>query len=465
MNAEPRASQRSAVRTATVLCLAVLLAGTKFRIREADASINGQFDAQILLEVGLYGAVLCVLYLRWTLRNLKAAAGSVHVPMVPMRHAAGEYLLWAYVAWASCSVIWSTAPVLTLVRACQLLTVLLLARVAVGGLGPNGALRAFSSALVGFVAICVLLAGVFPWASKPELYTEGDFVRFAWFAVHPIQAASELGLALVLLAAGAQHRMPRRRRWFTLRQWMLGALLGTALVVTYSRGPLIACAVGVATVLVRSTQRQRIAIVSVAVAAIGATGVLLFGVVDVGTFLEAHAPAFFLRGQNADQFSSFTGRSDLWRSLLQQALDHFWLGYGYQASRAATLEAAEWAGYAHNAFLQSLLDVGIVGTLLLVSAMATTFAQAFSPAVSREFTCAPLIALMLFLLVNSLTNESFAGGVGVETLALFITVLAAAQYRGHARREEAPHLPRTPAHPYLAGGTHRVWTHAGSANT
>ena len=225
------------------------------------------------------------------------------------------------------------------------------------------------------------------------------------------------------------------------------------------------CAAGVATVLIRSNRYRRIAIVTVAVAVVSAVSVLLFAVTDVGTFLENHAPAFFLRGQDAHLLTSFTGRDELWVSLLRQAFDHFWLGYGYQASRVATLEVADWAGYAHNALLQSLLDVGIVGTLLLVAATATTLLPSPGAAVSRERVSTPVIPLMLFLLVNSITNESFAGAVGSETLAFFITVLAAAQVRVPAPRQDTVHLPRMRAHSHFASGTPRVWSHAGSANT
>jgi O-antigen ligase len=413
------------------LCLAILLAGTKFRLRDADASINGQVDEQILMELGLFGAALVVICLR-----------SSRYAFERLRPAAGEYLLWAYVAWASFSVLWSAAPLFTFVRAGQLLTVLLLARATVRELGPSGTLRALSFALVGFVAVCALVAALFPWASDPELHTEGDFVRFAWFAVHPIQAATELGLALVLLTADARQRPERwRARWFTLPAWMFGALLGTALVMTYSRGPLIACFVGVATLVLRSARHPRIVLVSVAV--VGVTSVLLLAVVDIGAVVEEYAPAFVLRGQDADALAGFSGRADLWQSMLPQVFDHFWLGYGYQASRAELLMAAEWAGYAHNALLQSMLDVGLVGTLLLLSAIATTLLPFSSPPISRELTNAPLIPLTLFLLVNSITNESFTGRASVETLALFITVLAAAQQRVEDRWRMTTHRPRT----------------------
>src|SRR5437870_7805748 len=42
-------------RTAVLASLAlVLLAGTKFRVREADASLDGQIDAQILFELAVF---------------------------------------------------------------------------------------------------------------------------------------------------------------------------------------------------------------------------------------------------------------------------------------------------------------------------------------------------------------------------------------------------------------------------
>ena len=415
---DPRA-QRSRGRTATLLCLMILLAGTKFRIRDADASINGLFDAQVLMELALYGTVLVILFVR----------SSRYAVDIRGRRTPGEYLLSAYVAWASFTVIWSAVPLLTVVRAGQLFTVLLLARAIVRELGPGGALRSLSSALVGFVAVCSLLAALFPWAASDlELHTEGDFVRFAWFAVHPITAATQLGLALVLLTADAQQRSQSwRMRSLTLPAWMLGALLATALMVTYSRGPLIACGVAVATLVVRRVRYRRIAFASVAVASL--TIVLLLSMVDVGAVVEEHAPAFFLRGQDADALTGLTGRVDLWESMLPEVFDHFWFGQGYQASRVALLDVAEWAGYAHNAFLQSMLDVGIVGTLLLSSAVATTFWPCRSLARTRESTRAPFTALMLFLLVNSITSEGFAASPGVETLAVFTTVLAAAAQR------------------------------------
>jgi O-antigen ligase len=396
------------------LCLAILLAGTKFRSRDADASLNGQFDQQVLMELALYGIVLVLVYLR-------SGRDAFNVGVRP---AAAEYLLWAYVAWASLSVMWSAAPLLTLVRAGQLLTVLLLARATVRELGPAGAVRALSSAVVGFVATCALAAALFQWARDPDLYIEGDFVRFAWFADHPITVAIELGLALVLLTADVRERGGWRTRGFTIPAWILGALFGTALVMTYARGPLIACVVGVAALVVHSGRRWKIALVSVAV-----IGISLVAGVDLQAVLRDNAPSFFLRGQDVDALTTFSGRSDLWQAMLPQIFDHFWLGYGYQASRGAILEVAEWAGHAHNALVQSVLDLGIVGTLLLVSAIATTFLPSRSPAMSRERPSAPFIPLVLFLLVVSITDEGFAGPPALQALALFTTVLAAAHHR------------------------------------
>src|SRR5262249_44306322 len=185
----PAHPQRGGVdaRRFILLCLAILLAGTKFRSRDADASLSGQFDTQVLMELALYGGVLAALMLP---RIRRHRMGLANRP---------TDLLRLYVIAAALSVTWSAAPMLTMVRVGQLITLLCLAEAMVSELGSEGAINAFASALIPFVSACVVAAVLVPSASDPELFTEGDFTRFAWFAVHPITAATHLGLALILL--------------------------------------------------------------------------------------------------------------------------------------------------------------------------------------------------------------------------------------------------------------------------
>src|SRR5688500_2584511 len=104
---------RAAVSTSFV---ALLVAGTKFRTRDAAESLAGVLDAQILLELGLYAAVAVGLAAIW------------FGDKVDRRRANGiEILAASYVAIALFSSLWSLAPALTVVRSTQLAIVAVLA--------------------------------------------------------------------------------------------------------------------------------------------------------------------------------------------------------------------------------------------------------------------------------------------------------------------------------------------------
>jgi hypothetical protein len=104
------------------------------------------------------------------------------------------------------------------------------------------------------------------------------------------------------------------------------------------------------------------------------------------------------------------------------------LGYGYQASRAVVLDTAPWAAFAHNALLQAVLDLGLVGTIGLIGLIAFGFVFALRSDLSPRVRVT-VVALMTFLIVNSLGAESFAGSPGIETLLLLLCVLCATTRR------------------------------------
>jgi O-antigen ligase len=100
------------------------------------------------------------------------------------------------------------------------------------------------------------------------------------------------------------------------------------------------------------------------------------------------------------------------------------LGYGYQASRPLVLRIAPWAGDAHNGFLQTLLDIGIIGAALLWVPFIAVLVLAIKHAAElRTLVAWPLGALLgaaLFEFVNALSNVSVAGAPGIA-LALVVT--------------------------------------------
>ena len=89
------------------------------------------------------------------------------------------------------------------------------------------------------------------------------------------------------------------------------------------------------------------------------------------------------------------------------------------------LDSAPWAAFAHNALLQAVLDLGLIGTAVLGAILAIGFVSLLKSRVPR-LTRITVMALMIFLAVNSLGSESFAGAPGIEVLLLLMCVLCVA---------------------------------------
>jgi O-antigen ligase len=136
----------------------------------------------------------------------------------------------------------------------------------------------------------------------------------------------------------------------------------------------------------------------------------------------------FFRGHTAERVLTLNGRLELWSDLGPVIATTPVLGHGFQASRAVVLEAAPWAAYAHNALLQAVLDLGVVGAGALVVLIAVAFGGALRSTVD-PWLRAVITALMVFLVLNSVATESFAGSPGFETLLLFLCVTSAASAR------------------------------------
>jgi O-antigen ligase len=393
-----------------------LIAATKFRIRDAAASLDGVMDAQILLEIALFAVIGVGLLAVWIAgrgdrRGLKAV----------------EALILGYTAIALMSTLWSLAPALTLVRAIQLLIVSALAIVAVRVLTPSGALWTACTAVAAYVLVCAGLASIFPWASG-TFYHEDGF-RFAWFSMHPVSVGTLAAIAaLGLLSASVfgPPDGPPRKLGLPLPCYAIALVL--VLVLTNSRAPLLAFVAGLGIVMlmrVRSSLRAALLLMAAAVVLM----CIALGP-DVRAWLGAAAnqdsamSRLFFRGQSADAVLGLSGRMELWDDLRPAIAGHALVGYGYQASRSVVLDVASWAAYAHNALLQTVLDLGLIGTLTLVALVTIGLFGGMRRGLT-PWMRATVAALIVFLVLNSVSTESFAGSPGFETLLLFICVLCA----------------------------------------
>lgn len=396
---------------------ALLVAGTKFRIRDADASLAGVLDAQILLELGLYAAIAVLIAALWI--------GGRGERRRPTRI---EALSLGYAAIAILSSAWSLAPALTLVRGAQLAIVVVLAITATRVLTPWEAMQRVFAAVGTFVLICAALAATLPFASGSFVYPDGGTTRFAWFAVHPIEAGTLAAIgALGVLSMIIFKPAPQTPRPLGLPLPLAAGALIIVLIATASRGPLLAFLGGSAIlILMRVDLRLRAALALTGVAAllaIVAAGPAVADAIASVADSDTAVSRVVFRGQTADEVIALNGRLDLWDDLRPAIADRPLFGYGYQASRSVLLDTAAWAAYAHNALLQGLLDLGVIGTLVLLSIVAVGLWAAISvPSPSLRGAIAGLMAL---LVLTSISSESFAGAPGIELLLLMLCALAA----------------------------------------
>jgi O-antigen ligase len=396
----------------------VLIAGTKLRIREASDTLEGALDLQIVAELAFYAMIgTGVAAICWSHDILRRLTRT-------------EKLILGYAALAALSILWSAAPALTFIRAAQLTTIALLAIAAVRVLGECSALWMACASVALYVIVCASLAVTLPFAA--QTYESAEGFRFSWFSMHPIQAGTFAAIgALGLLSASLEplrSHGTRGGRLFGIPALFYVAALGAVLVLTNSRGPLLACLAGAGVlVLLQVEVRTRTALVL--------TGGTLAGAFvavgpDLGRWFSELAnqdnvfTRLVFRGETADTLLQLNGRLDLWDTVRPSIAAHPLLGYGYQASRAIMLDAADWAAYAHNALLQTMLDLGVAGTLALLMILASGFVG-FARGRQHGWTQATLGALLVFLVLNSISNESFSAAPGFETLLLFICVLAA----------------------------------------
>lgn len=393
----------------------VLVANTKFRTREAEASLSGIVDAQILLEIALYGAIglgLLAIY----------AAGHLN----RRRITAAEGVVAAYVGIAALSTVWSLAPMLTLVRSAQLGVIALLAMITARVFTPFEGLRRVFTAVAAFVLVCATLAIIFPFAAGTFVDGEHQGFRFAWFAAHPIEvgtlaAVGALGLISTMLFR--ENALPR-----PMFGTFIGALMLMAvLAATAARGPILAFAIALfMLLLIKMDIRIRAAVVLAGTALLAA---LFVAGPDVQAWLDSASSGngrltyTFFRGQSAQDVLELNGRVALWSELSPAIGDRLFLGHGYLASRAVILDAAEWAAAAHNALLQSVLDLGLIGSVALIALIG---AAVFGAARARTpWRRATLASLVVFLVVNSVSTESFAGAPGFEMFLVFLCAIFA----------------------------------------
>lgn len=373
----PRDRRRPAI---DLLVMVGLLAPVAFQQERTAAQISSSPVTPLAIAQGLLPAVCLALVL-------------LLARPVRMRPTPAELWLGAFLAVSAASTAWSVAPSVTLLKALQLALAYALVVVWIRT-SPGQDLVARLAPLVHAVLLCAL-AGLVLTPGTAVVPIPGGDPTPRLRGIFPVIAPDLLGFMAVV---GLLYLAARVGPAWTLRREIRAALAAAYLVVlvlTRARVSLALLAVGLV-VLVLQTPRRRSAIAFVLpLAGVGAVCILSLYAADVTTFIG--------RGENAAALSTLTGRTSTWSEAAQAWAAQPVTGYGFYAGHRLGPLAAIGAQNLDSMWVETLLDVGIAGTLplaLAVIAGAAGLRRWTSASPSRRLAVAVFAAALISSFVN-----------------------------------------------------------------
>lgn len=381
--------------------LVIFASDYQLRQRAPSDALEGSVDYAILVELALYGLV--VAYFALTRVRLPRL-GSLRTPM---------YLACIFAMLIAFSLTYTPYPQYAAVRVAQM-GVLLLIVLAAATHADRAHFHRFAHAYLALITLSVLYGVVFPTAPMNRLQ-QG---RFTWLAIHPTVSGVLAGLATIVAAAYLlSGRRPRPGPMWPQPVYLtLLAVVGSALLRSHTRGAVAGAVAGII-VLVLASKRGRALIETALVStALGVTVVLA---------LSAPIVDFFRRDASDEKLASLNSRTDLWEIAMTAFADNPLLGYGVTATQGIFFEQTGLGG-GHNAVVNVLVDLGMIGFLvwvaLIISVLAGAWKLSSGGGTQLGLDRALLLSGLAFLLVNSVFFEGLGAVTNIASTWLFISV-------------------------------------------
>jgi exopolysaccharide production protein ExoQ len=371
----------------------------KLRKRANDQTLSGSVDPFIVLELGVYALVGLYLLIR-VRPHIRA-----HIITV-----------WT-VGWcltAAISTVYSPFPVLALVRGVQLIIIVLTVLQFVED-GDVSLVRRFVHGYVVLVTVSIAIGLAYV---APQTGEQAG--RFTWLFTHSVVAGSMLAMSTVLLfAMWLTHRVAQ----LPWARWSYGLLLivnAVSLVRTRTRGSIGAALIALLAITLlwlRAEGKRDLLVTSlVAVSAVALT-------------VGGPIVTYYLRNEDAAKLASFNNRTEVWTIAIAAFERRPLHGLGLTASRGVFLQETGLGG-AHNAYINVLVDVGLVGMFwwggLLLMVLFTGWrlrrrVRRIAGAEPLVFDTVAIVGLMVCQIVNGVTAEYMGAAVGAASLMLYLT--------------------------------------------
>lgn len=375
----------------TLFVVALVMEGT-VRRRELTASgMDGQTLVKLLVWAGGLGIGIV------NYKHLKAV----------LARAAGLRWLLVFSAWALMSSVYSLTPTYTFGGGFALLALIFFTATAIERGGEDSMLKPmiFSCGLLGVSA--VVLYFVAPGIAVAQ--TEGGAIpRLAGLTGSPNNLGRVASLGL-LFSFFAWHRKLIQLWRPDVALIVIACMACLAcLALSWSRTAIAALVVAILVVKLR--RRPWL----VAVLATGATALYLL--LLILNFDWNNLVGLISRRGSIEELLTFTGRTAIWEYGWSKFLENPIIGYGYGATKLLIPEGFRtfygWTTEsAHNMILQTLVTTGLIGTVLVIGAIAWQLNAFFrQPADLPD-------AIFIYVMVAGLF-EAGAGGITPNMLTL-----------------------------------------------
>jgi O-antigen ligase len=346
-------------------------------------------------------------------------------------------ILLVVVGWTLLSVFWSDATSLTLRRSVALALTTLFGLFIAARYDRDEIFDLVSWVLAAVLVLSVAVAVLRPAYGVDHLHgaawrglfdTKNELGRIAtlgavvWLLRTLVSPRSVVSWGILMTAFVAIDRSQSR----------------TSLVVILALGALIA-------VLPALRAREELVVASCCFLAI---------VLGTITYWLLEHPGRALGAVNAS--TTLTGRTEIWSAVWTMIERHFWLGYGYSGfwtgldgpSAYVWTAVGSTPPHAHNGFLDTWLDLGALGLVLVALSLATTLALAW-PAMRRAKSVLqawPLV-FVVFVVLYNLTESALVARNSLFWIVYVAAAASLAAERGRLRAGAA--RPAHDSRPFL----------------
>jgi exopolysaccharide production protein ExoQ len=332
-----------------------------------------------------------------------------------------------FAATALLSSVFSYWPVLSLIKGGMLVAILFIAIALCATRPPEEVLGYFY-----WSAWFIIAAGIcLKFAYHEPLFDIDEYsgrARLTVFALHPGSLADLSALTILV-----GRLVPRRPRWF-FQLFLLS--VNAATCARWSTASLILVMIG------SSLWATRITLKATALTMLGAaTAALAAWIVLTAEIPVGRIPfeRFYGDKVTLEEIATLNGRTNVWAESESLIPGTFLFGYGVEGARAAILREFEWAGHAHNAYLEVLFAGGMPGLIAFLlgwGAAVVKIARTETPL--RPY----VLSMHVYMFICGLTDPNITL---LQFLPLFLIVCVDAAGRAIQEPVVLPATVRRPA--------------------